>query len=102
MRSHKPPTAAAPITAAPSRPAATVVVVDGDPPTEAVTTRQSVAVTMTTTPPLSYELQEIVVEPETENQSGRTAVRLCVDADGNKTASTASSSNGHKTVAWAR
>ncbi|XP_022178813.1 mucin-5AC-like [Myzus persicae] len=97
MRSRDPPA-----TAAPSRPAATVVAVDGGPLKEAVTTRQSVAVTMTTTPPLSYELEEIVVEPEIENQSGRTAVRLSVDTDGNKTSSTASSSNGHKTVAWAR
>jgi len=98
MRTRDPPAAVGPS----QQPAATVVVVDKDPPTEAATTRQSVAVTMTTTPPLSFELQEIVVEPEIENQSGRTAVRLSVDADRNKTLSTASSSNGHKTVAWAR
>ncbi|XP_060843909.1 protein stum [Rhopalosiphum padi] len=96
MRPRDPPAAA------PPKPAATVVVMDNDPLTEAAAKRKSVAVTMTTTPPLSYELQEIVVEPEIENQSGRTAVRLSVDADRNKTSSTASSSNGHKTVAWAR
>lgn len=99
MRTRDPPAAVGP---AQQPAAATVVVVDRDPPTEAATTRQSVAVTMTTTPPLSFELQEIVVEPEIENQSGRAAVRLSVDADRNKTSSTTSSSNGHKTVAWAR
>lgn len=70
--------------------------------TEPVTTQQSAAM-ITTTPPLSYELQEIVVGSKAENQRGGTvAGQLNAGTDNNKTLSTTNSSNGLKTVAWAR
>ncbi|VVC45815.1 Hypothetical protein CINCED_3A005727 [Cinara cedri] len=99
------------VTDQPAHSTATVVVVDGGMSADTTTIQQPAHINvMTTTPPLSYELEEIVVEPETENQSGRSNGISRLQASGdegvqnnNIVLSTSNSSNGgHKTVAWAR
>lgn len=93
MRSREPPATA------PSHAKAAVIVVDD------ASSRAAKVQPAATTPPLSYELQEIVVEPEIENLSGRNAViRSVAGSNVNKITSTLNShnNNNHKTVAWSR